>query len=265
MSLCPFFKELCKENQCMMWKDGNCLISGFLQGGLVLDEVEEEGVTSYSGGISEPSIPEYFKSVSAGDIANEYREFIRREFPESTSKSYEIFDLFLQSKGLDRRYDIPLEINLKVTKARMLVEQENDMLSNAETQLQIEKEKAELPMLIDKFIEWLENKGLNKARLLDVDRFTTENNLDLLYDTTRDIYEISQTKLEEKRKQKILKEKNEIPSLVDQCVDWARANGLRNVSKADIETFLLEKEYDLTKETQKAVYSLSNTRLKSRK
>ena len=87
----------------------------------------------------------------------------------------------------------------------------------------------------------------------------------MLSGTIRDIYNISQSKLDDKYKQKMLREKNEIPSLVDQCVDWARTNGLKNVSKSDVETFLLEKEYDLTKESQKSIYALTNTKLKSRK
>ena len=241
MSLCPFFKEVCKGNQCMMWKDDNCLFTIFLQGGLFDEIPEEERLISVSGNISEHSIPEYFKSISAEDIASEYIEFIRREFPESSIRPYRAFDLFLESKGLYSIYGIPIEINLKVSKARMLVEQEHTKLISEEQQVRIEKEKLELPALVDRFVDWLKDKELNKVRLLDVNRFVTENNIDLLSGTIRDIYNISQSKLDDKYKQKMLREKNEIPSLVDQCVDWARTNGLKNVSKSDVETFLLEK------------------------
>jgi hypothetical protein len=265
MSLCPFFKDICKGNQCMMWKDDNCLFTIFLQGGLFADEQEEEGIISVSDGISGHSIPEYFKSISAEDIASECIEFIRKEFPESTHRPFGVFDLFLQSKGLDRSYGIPLEINLKVSKARILVEQENSKLFDEEQRVRIEKEKSELPSLVDRFNYWLEDKELNKVRLIDVNRFATENNLDLLSGTIRDIYDISQSRMEEKHKQKILKEKKEIPNVVDQCVDWARTTGLKTVSKSDIETFVIEKQYELTKETQKSVYALVNTKLKSKK
>ena len=30
MSLCPFFNEECKGNQCVMWSDEECLVVGFL-------------------------------------------------------------------------------------------------------------------------------------------------------------------------------------------------------------------------------------------
>jgi hypothetical protein len=131
-----------------------------------------------------------------------------------------------------------------------------------EQDIQLEKEHAELDSLIDRYLDWVETKELNKIRLMDVQRFLRENDLDLLRVTERDIFDQAQIRMEEKNKEKIMLEREELPSLVDQCVDWARVNGLRSVTKADIETYLLENNLDIMKETQRSLYAMTNTKLK---
>ncbi|MGQ9507724.1 MAG: hypothetical protein ACUVTB_07735 [Candidatus Bathycorpusculaceae bacterium] len=67
------------------------------------------------------------------------------------------------------------------------------------------------------------------------------------------------------RKRRLQKEKDELPSLVSRCVDWARDNGLKRVTLADVDTFLLEKEIELLHETKRALYSKANLKLKSKR
>jgi hypothetical protein len=63
----------------------------------------------------------------------------------------------------------------------------------------------------------------------------------------------------------LAKEKDELPSLVSQCVDFARMNGLKKLTLSDVDTFIIEKELDLMHETKRAVYSMANVKLKSQK
>jgi hypothetical protein len=240
-----------------MWKDEKCLILNFLEQGMILGEGVEPRVFQKQEAL-DPSTLEYINTISSEDLASECLEFMQRKYPNDYMGQYDIFELFLQSKGLNHIWDAPADTISKIQNASMLVSKQIE-------KLRIEKEKSEVPSITDRFIDWLGARGETQAKLNDVNRFTKENDLDLLYVTRRDIWALSQSKLEKRYKEKVLRERSELPSLVDQCVDWARANGLRNVSKADIETFLLEKEYDLTKETQKAIYALTNTKLKSRK
>jgi hypothetical protein len=70
---------------------------------------------------------------------------------------------------------------------------------------------------------------------------------------------------EAQRKERLGKEKEELSSLVSQCVDWARINGLKRLTSADVDTYILEKDLDLLQETKRAMYAMANVKLKSGK
>jgi hypothetical protein len=70
---------------------------------------------------------------------------------------------------------------------------------------------------------------------------------------------------EAERKRRLQREKDELPSLVGKCVDWARDSGLKKVTRSDVETFLMEKDVDLMQETERALWGMVNLKLKSRK
>ncbi|MCQ5373719.1 MAG: hypothetical protein NO515_01650 [Candidatus Methanomethylicia archaeon] len=70
---------------------------------------------------------------------------------------------------------------------------------------------------------------------------------------------------ESERKRKLQEQKDELPSLVSQCVDWARANGLKRITLADLDTFLLEKDIDLLHEIKRTLYSMVNLKLKTKR
>jgi len=255
--LCPFFKEQCKGNQCMMWKEEKCLILNFLEQGMILGEGVETPVFQRQESL-DPSTLEYIDTISAEDLASEGLEFWQKKYPNDYTMQYEAFELYLQSKGLNQTWGAPADTIQKIYNARML-------LNRKVEKLRIEKEKLEIPSVTDRFIDWLEGRGETQAKLNEVSRFIKENDLDLLFVTKRDIWTAAQNKLEKRYQEKVLREKSELPNLVDQCVDWARANSLNSISKVDINTFIIEKGYDITKEIQKSMYSLTNTKLKSRK
>jgi len=48
-------------------------------------------------------------------------------------------------------------------------------------------------------------------------------------------------------------------------VDWARINNLKRLTLADVDTFIMEKEFDLLTETKRAIYAMANVKLKSGK
>lgn len=195
MSLCPFFKDTCKGNQCMMWENESCLVATYLKNIAPFDEPVDSNTPSLYNE-RQPTIPEYLKLISAEDLAKDYLEFLKIELPDSDDRHsiYGMFDPFLHSKGLEMRFNLPANLELKIDKARILAD-------NA---------------------------------------------------------------FKKEHQQKVLEEKNELPNLVDLCVDWSRANGLKTLRKSDLETFLMEKEYEITEETKRALYSIANTKLKSK-
>jgi len=71
--------------------------------------------------------------------------------------------------------------------------------------------------------------------------------------------------IETERRERIEKEKEELPSLVSHCVDWARTNGLKRLTLADIDAYIMERNLEILKETRRALYAMANLTLKSRK
>jgi len=103
-----------------------------------------------------------------------------------------------------------------------------------------------------------ESKGVSRFSLSPKDRLKMER-ANFLADK-----EITKQEAEQKR-QKLEQEKEELPSLVSQCVDWARMKGLKRLTLTDIDAFLFDKELSVMKETKRVMQSLVNSQLKSKK
>ena len=147
MSFCPFYKEECKDNQCVMWLDDNCIVVNFLQKiqtAIPSEEDIESGQIEYYPEITPREVPDYIKLISPEDLASEYVTFIQTEFPDpEIQPSYSMFDLFLRSKGVDSRFELPIEIEMKVSKARALFSMEREKEREQERQMRIELERVE--------------------------------------------------------------------------------------------------------------------------
>jgi len=70
---------------------------------------------------------------------------------------------------------------------------------------------------------------------------------------------------ETQRRERIEKEKEELPSLVSHCIDWARTHGLKRLTVADVDAYIMERNLEILKETRRALYAMANVKLKSRK
>jgi hypothetical protein len=66
------------------------------------------------------------------------------------------------------------------------------------------------------------------------------------------------------KKERLEKEKEELPSLVSQYVDWARLRSIKRATLTDVESFVLDKDIDILKETKRAIFIMANAKLKSR-
>jgi len=69
---------------------------------------------------------------------------------------------------------------------------------------------------------------------------------------------------EVKNKEQLEKEKTELPSLVSSCVDWAKDHGLKRVTQADVDAFLLDKNIELLPQTKRSLYAMANVAIKSK-
>ena len=201
-AFCPFFKENCRGNECVMFENGECLVVSFLQtmksmseGGSPSEEATETDMPIY--GRLEAEVPEWIKTRTPEELAAEMLEFGRKEFSEGVH-FHRIASLFWKYKGLET-YNMPSDVELKMEKANILAHRE------------ITKEA------------------------------------------------------EVKEREQIEKEREELPSLIGQCVDWARVNRLKRLTLADVDTFLMEKRIEIHKKTRRALYAMANVRLKSSK
>ncbi len=70
---------------------------------------------------------------------------------------------------------------------------------------------------------------------------------------------------EDKEKERFEKERKELlPSLIKECVEWAREKGFNKLTKQDIEAFLFEKDIEISKLARRGLYLMVNVELKSK-
>lgn len=67
-----------------------------------------------------------------------------------------------------------------------------------------------------------------------------------------------------KERTQIEKEKQSLPPLINECVEWAKRFDLRRVTKSDIGAFLAEKNVELTTHSTNLLYAKANLLLKSK-
>jgi hypothetical protein len=57
-------------------------------------------------------------------------------------------------------------------------------------------------------------------------------------------------------------EKEKLPDLIDECIDWCKDNGLKKVTKTNVKAFLAEKEANLSRNSEDILYQKVNFKLK---
>lgn len=198
-SLCPFFRSECKESNCVMWDNEDCLIINFLRTfseEFRASEPAEEtnGKVSVPFRFLEPQtiIPEEIKNATAEDIAKEYIHFVETEFPDSDMHSVlRNFSIFLQTKNLANRWNLPPDISVKIQKAENLAREIIGKKIEEQHKHQLEQEKKELKSLIENCVTWSRKYNLNKVTYSDIDAFLLENEITILPETRRSLYSMT--------------------------------------------------------------------------
>jgi len=65
-------------------------------------------------------------------------------------------------------------------------------------------------------------------------------------------------------KAQLEKERDGLPSLVNSCIDWAKEHGLKRVTKAHIEAFLMDKNIEILPQTRNSLHALVSVQLRSK-
>jgi hypothetical protein len=193
-SFCPFFKEKCKGNECVMWKDDKCLIISLVERLLIYHEKEtaERETTK--------EILEAMKLATDQELAVELLAFAKKLF------SYvEDIDLFIASrsfwenKGINER-TAPSAIKLKMHNVETLAVNMFEAEMRLMEKEQIEEEKNEkLPPLVDLCVDWAITNGLKSVTQSNIKVFLDERNEILHHETLILLHARVNLKLKSKR------------------------------------------------------------------
>lgn len=208
-SLCPFFKENCKGDECIMWRNENCVIALFLERASEVSEqtkeedisIEEPEENMRTGSImhSEGDTPECLKDVTPEELAVEMIEFAKKEYPEEEGRRgfYTVSRFFWETKGVSRFF-LSSEAQLKVDKANFMAEKEITKQEEAKKRQQLEKERGELPSLASQCVDWARMKGLKRLALTDIDAFLFDKEISILKETKRVLFSMANSELKSK-------------------------------------------------------------------
>jgi len=188
-NFCPFLKDDCRGNECMLFRNEECLFVTFLQN--VSEEIPQtEGImeTIRFEQEQETDAPDWLETKTAEEIAEEILEFKKKTFPEEERLSiYTVTNFFWEEHGIEQ-FRMPSEIRLKmqqtVTLAQIMARKEQEKMKKE----RMEKENSELPSLVSRCVDWARTNGLKRLTVADVDAYILERNLDLLKETRRAIY-----------------------------------------------------------------------------
>ncbi len=123
-------------------------------------------------------------------------------------------------------------------------------------QLCEKNEKEKIPDLLEKCIEWgVENKR-SKTTQSEIREFLEDMGEDLSLNNIKSILEKTNRQLE-------VKEKEQIPNFIEQCVEWAVENKMFKPTQTGIKGFLAENDISLTPINFKILYSKVTMELNS--
>ena len=204
-NFCPLINSECKKQDCVMWKNGKCLIVVTMEklNKWIYEEYEEPTMrdnTSFkTTKMKQKNILEKIKDSSSKEIAEDIVAFAKKEFPDDKSywNLYSFISLYWDTMNIDR-VELPKPLRAKIEKAEMLASQ---MLQKEREQMRkelVEKEKEKLPPIVDLCVKWAIKKGLKSVRYSDIDAFLMMNNIELLYETKRTLYAMVNLKLKTK-------------------------------------------------------------------
>ena len=252
-----------------------------------ISEIEEA-----AGKEDEKEVPDWILKENPQEISIRMLEFLKNDFPNTSDfENYgflhydRIMRLFWKDNGINE-FSMSKELQTKMAKAESLFEKEqiraemskkeeakkekeeikeNQQLQNPKKSLLIETAE-DLANAMVKFMESNNPENPNR-NFYDVSQLFWENKSGYNRDYSIEdkvkiqkaedlVCEELTTKRQEKEKQRLESEKAKLPSLVTQCVEWARAKGAKKIIWCDIEAFLREKDLQLLSITQRDLYRM---------
>jgi len=206
------------------------------------------------------------KEKSVEQLADELVAFIEKEFPEAKTSPRmldEARQLFWVSKGLRSTYVDDPQVRIKIQRTEFLAKEKwrfgegkvaSDFAEKSEEELAnelVEFMKKEFPGE-EQRISYRATGLFWQSKGVETHAFPRDPKVELKVEK---VERLTRLKLEQETQKR---EKEVVPKLVDECVKWAKENGLRKVTKANVDYFLTERNQTLSKLSRDAIYNKVN-------
>ncbi|NJE04586.1 hypothetical protein E3E36_00160 [Thermococcus sp. M36] len=216
---------------------------------------------------------QFIQEFEPDDLAEETLEFIKQRMIRYQLSLDDIKEMLLEELLTYLKQKIGLEI-------MMFLEEDPELqLKIKETLVILRRklrdiEEIDIDNIVEEFLQYLKEKAqsnrlsLHEGISIYLDEFLEQQGVSEDYRIRRMIREKVRIRLREEEKrleqEKIAKEKEMIPELVEKLVEWARENNLNRLRKTDVDAFLIEYELsDLHYLTKDALWRLANAKLKT--
>jgi hypothetical protein len=261
-----------------MWEESSCLIVKYLRAASlpneILSRVEDTSLLEPSGETSLSAIYLEILETPSEKLASELVAFaLEQDLLEDDKMTldYEAGGLFWGAKGVDE-YDIPPKVEVKKREIERVAQKQLE--KKAFNRIRTEPEEEIAKELAD--YAKSEHGALNEDRFYissitkyfwqnyGIDPWNNPSDVEQKKDkVVRIADKLLKEEREEIKRMQLEKEEEQLPKMVEACVEWAKKKGLKKVTKQDVELFLLEGKIEILSETNRTLYLKANDLLKS--
>lgn len=195
---CPFIKEACKIDTCMMTENDECRVVELLR---QLGAKPAEALVQQK---DEPQAPEEFMRASIPDLVEELVIFVKANATNGQDRGLSWLErtateIFWYAKKINKFTAIS-DVQWKVDEVERIADMQINKEFVANEKARVKQENDELPVLVGKCLAWAkENKLFKKIIKSDIDAFLFEEKKDILPKTKQALYALVCVKLRKEK------------------------------------------------------------------
>ena len=200
---CPFIKDKCKEDECVMYRYEKCSIISLVERLSIYSEkgdVESGPIRRTRGKITGTEVLDEIKSSTPEKLAEQLISFAKDKFPgDEEIELYSVSELFWPIKFGISKFDAPPDIKLKIEQTERIAGNLLDKEQERIEKERIEEEKGKLPSWVILCVDWAISKGLKTVTKTDIKAFLAEKNIEILPQTLNLLHAKVNIELKSKR------------------------------------------------------------------
>lgn len=193
--ICPFISRICIKDECIMWKNNDCIIFNYFYNEIDCDE------SGIHNNITKEQVDEslnIIKKFNINDFAKEFFEFILNEYKKdnleinycSNIMAYSYIDSFYSTKGIDRvgswsNFEFKDYIKKHQNLTQSII---NEYIENLKNE-KLFSDKNIIKSIENDIRKYYEKySGKKKFTREDVNIYLSDNKIDLLPESERLLY-----------------------------------------------------------------------------